>query len=407
MACDEQLAELDGGKIANHPSIFIHVEEGLKQNPNGLAVIVMHQPGRHLSELIENESTQHQDSSHTFKHLSWTYSELHTAALRVSAGLMALGVQPGSTIVTLMPNGIEFPILLWASIVMRLKLATLDFGALREARSMELKNFMISLKPDVVVVPDNEGAESVDRALSSADVKQPLRIVLGGCTENGWRTMVAIGKMGINHQINEQSLLEQARSGDDPNRIYSVLFTSGTSSGKPKGCPKRVISLANSMANPVWSKILPSSRVLIQSANFLVIAQNFAIRAWKVGAAIVIANATFSPETTLRAIEEEHIRLLFVVPSMIHAFVENLLLKSWNLDSVLTCHVGGDIITQKHLIKASVLFPKTNVLNSHGMTEGGGLFVWPYFNTPLDRIPFVQYAKKLKESPDNVVSLLG
>ena len=58
------------------------------------------------------------------------------------------------------------------------------------------------------------------------------------------------------------------------------------------------------------------------------------------------------------------------------------------MSSVRRIQVGGDAITKGLLLKTASIFPKAQVCVNHGMTEGGGSFMWPFFQTPISSIPF-------------------
>ena len=71
-------------------SLYLHLEEGLEKSPHEPAVIVMSQSPDHLAELLP--SCRDEDPE-TADCLSWSYTQLQHAALRVAAGLAAQGVR--------------------------------------------------------------------------------------------------------------------------------------------------------------------------------------------------------------------------------------------------------------------------------------------------------------------------
>ena len=166
MASNEQLSEIDGGPLANNDtmktSVFSNIEQGLRKNPHKAAVVCMHQPANHLSGLVpvDNE-LQQQGGGHRTDCLTLTYTQIHRAALTLAAGMIANGVRPGSTIVTLIPNGGEYGVLLWTCTILRLTFAAVDPSALGLAGNKELRDLMAVVKPGVVVVPDGAGARAV------------------------------------------------------------------------------------------------------------------------------------------------------------------------------------------------------------------------------------------------------
>lgn len=149
-----QQAESYGGDLTVKHNIYIPLEEGATRHPDNAAIIAMHQPGDHLANLTSSPKSPNPP-------LSWTHRELSTAALSVALGLSSRGVRRGGTVVMLFPNRVEWAILMYATIMMGLTFAPLDFGMVTEARSEELKGLLQTLRPDVVVVGDGEGATAV------------------------------------------------------------------------------------------------------------------------------------------------------------------------------------------------------------------------------------------------------
>lgn len=197
----------------------------------------MHQPKDHLSQLAGQASDLEPGSGS----LVWTHKQLRRAALQVARALIASDVQRGSTLVTLIANRVEWPLLQYACTICGASFAPLDYGALNQPREVELRNFMSRLKPDAIVVATEENARSVDAALTKADQATPkVPIVLDrgqGPMENGWTSLLELVSKSDKATPSEDEILDEARA-EDPDRINMIAFTSGTSSGKPKGCRK-------------------------------------------------------------------------------------------------------------------------------------------------------------------------
>lgn len=376
--------------MAVKTSIFEHVEEGLQKNPDGPAVVVMHQSGNHLSELVEHTKpySPATNGAHQPACLNWTYRQLHGAALKLSAGLLAHGVRPDSTVVTLIPNRVEYSLLLWTSTIVRFTLACLDYGALTAPRFDELDNFMQTLNPDVVIVPDAEGAKAVDTALRDIGQRPQLCVVLDGPESPSWMTLLGLAQSSQLSPTKQKDLLEQARN-DDPERIQFVLFTSGTSSGNPKGCPRRVGNTCHVLQQYARDRPMEANtRTLLANANFRVIAPSFSLATWKAGGATVMPGEGFAPGNVLDAIEEHGLTLMMLAPASLHALIAEPSFKSRNKSSMKSVLLGGDMITKDLLAKAQNSFPTSLIAVAHGATEGAALFRWPFANTPIEQVPY-------------------
>jgi len=59
-----------------------------------------------------------------------------------------------------------------------------------------------------------------------------------------------------------------------------------------------------------------------------------------------------------------------------------------DLSCVKRIQVGGDAVTKQALIKCATLFAGAQVCVNQGMTEGPGVFTWPFLTTPPQDIPF-------------------
>lgn len=381
---EPSLAEIDAGPLANErTSVFWHIEQGLHQGPQKPAVVCMHQPPNHLSDWVPSDNESGQQNSRR-DCLTLTYLQLHGAAMTVVAGMMAQGVRPGTRILTLIPNGGEYTILLWACTLLRLTFTSLDPSLLDDAASRtELRDLMTNdLQPGIVVVADSVGALVLDELIRGTE--PPLRISLSSDNfPDGWLSLATLVAGGRSHpsSFDEEGLCQAARK-DDPERIHSILFTSGTSNGRPKGCPQRVASMTHVLEHLSWLITRDNSTSVLQQAhNSRAIAPAHTLQTWRQGGTVVMAQASFAVEDTLTAILHHEVTFIVLSPAMVHALAREMDGDRKEKHSVRTIHLGGDAITKDVLMKAAALFPTAKVCISHGMTEGLGFFEWPFRDT--------------------------
>jgi acyl-CoA synthetase (AMP-forming)/AMP-acid ligase II len=369
MAVDESWSEIDGGPLANTTSLFSHLEQGLRKNPHDAAVVCIHQPAHHLSKMVPvDDEFRQRNSSQSIECLTLTYTQVHRAALLLAAGMIANGVQPGSTILTLIPNGSEYSVLLWTCTILRLTISSLDPSALDVSGNEDLWRLMEILKPGLVIVPDAAGARVVDNAIEDLSLLKPLRILLekdGECnTSSEWKTILTLAADASKCHIEEDTLLKDARN-DDPNRIHSIFFTSGTSAGQPKGCPQRTSSMTHVLHSQSWlmntSGHNAAKLVLVQPHNSRAVAPALTLQTWREGATVVMPDAgSFAIRLTLDAINRQGVDFVVLTPAMVHALAQELASSGpTNLDSVSTVHLGGDAVTKDVLTKCAALFPKS------------------------------------------------
>ncbi|OTA56062.1 acetyl-CoA synthetase-like protein [Hypoxylon sp. EC38] len=392
------LADINGGPLAKTPqSIFSQIERGLLRSPNQPAVICMHQPADHLAKWMDlNGSLPSVNATGLTKDcLTVTYAQLHTAALKLAAGLTANGVLPSSICLCIIPNGGEYALILWACAILRLTLASLDPSVLENREGFP--DYLQSLKPAVVFADDLRSGEEIEYSLTQMPLASHpgLKILLhhdDRTSSYDWKNFQDLSETNLSPDdtFDEATLLNDARS-DDPNRIHSVLFTSGTSAGSPKGCPLRVGSMTHILESQSWL-ITPDNchRVLQQAHNSRAIGPQHMLQTWRVGGAIAMPTGpSFAIEHALEALQHHDVTFIVLSPSMVHSLAHELPRMPAGIgESVKTIQVGGDAITQEVLAKCAKLFPQAHVCVNHGMSEGGGFFRWPFFERPVEGIPY-------------------
>lgn len=178
---------------------------------------MIHQPVTHLSALRPGSSELPLKET---KCLKWTYADLRHASLLVALGLRANDVQRGSTRATLIFNGAEYLVLLWASAILQLTFVLLDPRLLDAGREEQLQDYMRRLKPAIVVVPDGMGANTLNTALEAADVEAVMKMVLDGAHVQRWRGLADVATFHGGDVENEDSLIAQDTALEqDSNRV--------------------------------------------------------------------------------------------------------------------------------------------------------------------------------------------
>ncbi|KAI1113091.1 hypothetical protein F5Y14DRAFT_229724 [Nemania sp. NC0429] len=417
-----------------HLSIFEHIEQGFKKNPHAPAVIVTFQSTDHLQKLfLSTEEThqikpQYQQLQYQAQNELWqklrqqgdvrqgemrdavaestalggetrclslSYLQLHQAALHVALGLRSMGAQPNTTLLMLIPNGAEYAILLWACALLRVTYVSLDPCCLDISGFTNLKHTLRELKPQIVVAPDAASGRSIDVCISELGLPQPIRACLSDAPRSGsgagWKTFASIAKHATLSSAADTDAMVAAARRDDPRRIHSIMFTSGTS-GRPKGCPMRVSGMSHALQSQSWLVSAESGVMALQQAhNSRGIAPAQTLQTWKAGGAIIMTGQNFNVAKAAEAIRTRGATFLVLTPPMVHEMAAELAerpLVPMGLSSVHTVQIGGDAVTRDVLIKCAALFPHARVCINHGMTEGPGSFIWPFSRVPPQEIPF-------------------
>ncbi|KAK4233722.1 hypothetical protein C8A03DRAFT_19245 [Achaetomium macrosporum] len=353
-----------------------------------------------------------------------TYRQLHRAALKLAAGLLANGAQSDTTAVMLIPNGAEYAMLLWAFILLRITYVSLDTASLDISGFTGLKHTLRTVKPQLVIVPDPASGKAVDVAVSELRLAQPIRLCISSSSSapsssdavpdpasaTSWRSLASVAADAAKRPIDEAGLLSAARN-DRPGRIHYILFTSGTSGAAPKGCPLTVAGMSHVLHSQSWLVDAESgaARLALQQAhNSRAIAPLQTLQTWRAGGAVVmtgrglsvadVADAVCGPARPLG----HGATFVVMTPPMVHELAAELAARRRRLrlenggdttrgldvSSVRRIQLGGDAITKDVITKCAALFPQAQVCVNHGMTEGPGAFMWPFFDTPVASIPF-------------------
>lgn len=387
------LSALDGGpkpELAYGGSLWSLLEHGASKDPLKLAIVSITQPRHHLSSLIQPgrvETTNAQiphssnqgfdETAESIDCLRWNYAQLRRAAASVSnSDAFSKDLVPGSTIVTILPSCVEWALFQWVSALRCLTFVPLDTSLLLPERKSQLISYLERLRPALLVVENEDAANAVSHA-SAAGKFVALRGLCLSAMNNS-----------IHHSKNESwlTMAEIIRGAGSPlpkpvpdrlDRIALILFTSGTSTGRPKGCPATVKNLLASTANNSSSKFDSNTIALVQSANFRVISWGMSHNVWKSGGTVVIPAPYFSPAATLLAIEATRATHIGLVPIQMYLIAKNPRYSRLAVDSLRGVWVGGDVATAGLIQKTQETFPNAIICGSHGMTEGLGAFGWP------------------------------
>ncbi|KAF2209147.1 hypothetical protein CERZMDRAFT_47840 [Cercospora zeae-maydis SCOH1-5] len=387
---DANVAQISGGQLPTHTSVFQHLEEGLHRSLNEPAIICPHQSYGHLDKLVSEEGVIRGDGTPSprseLECMTLTYEELHCTALKLVDGLIALGARPRSTILIAVPNRVEFAIILWASILMQLTMVNMDVSSLEVPEHNHLKDALRTLRPSIVLLQGFDVTEAVRVAAHELNLAPPLYIALdapfsGKCIPF---SQLLTGRL----KADDEYELLQRLGDDDPNRIHSITFTSGTTS-KPKGCPLRVKGMSHMLHS--WSWLINKdngTRSLQQLHNSRAIAPAQMLQTWKAGGTVVMPGRNFVIEDTLDAITNHDASFIVLSPAMVHRLGEIQGGHSLATSSVRSIQIGGDAVTKDVLDKCARIFPTASICAHHGMSEGGAAFKCAFFDTPTTEVDF-------------------
>ncbi|RYO97394.1 hypothetical protein DL765_011238 [Monosporascus sp. GIB2] len=329
-----------------------------------------------------------------------TYRQLHESALKLAAGLIANGARPDTTILMLIPNGGEYTILLWACLLLRITYVNVDPSSLDISGFTALKHTLQSLKPQLIVTPDASSGRAIDVAVNELELPQPIKLCLSKPTSpSNWKSLSTIASDGAKNPVDETVLISSAKR-DRPSRVHYLLFTSGTS-GVPKGCPLTVAGMSHNLHSQSWlvdSESGAARFALQQAHNSRAICPLQTLQTWRAGGCVLMTERGLRVDDVAEAVCGAHpYRATFIVlsPPMVHELAAELAARrikgsgvELDVSSVRRIQVGGDAVTKDILAKCAALFPQAQVCVNHGMSEGPGIFAWPFRDMRVSDIPF-------------------
>lgn len=378
-----QFADKDGGVlVSRQPSVFKQIERGLLKSPHQPAIICMHQSRSHGVKYKgagfdegNHDVVQEDDDAECLK---MTYTQLHASAVKFARGLVDREVQAGANVLCMVENGIEYALLLWAGVIARLTHSPIDPALLEPGKANELRCYLQVLKPDVVVIPSTSHIDAVERAASQLGIVLKHGIFLEQDGQQNkrrhWKSFSEVMDRGVTSEsFVHNELLNTARC-DDPDRISSIMFTSGTSAGRPKGCPLSVASQTHALKSQAWLINKDNcTRVLQQGHNSRAIALLHALLTWQAGGALVLpTGSSFSLGHTVDAILHHRATFVALSPALVHTIGQELLsrgAKTGDWDHVQMIQVGGDAVTKEVIEKCAALFRRARVVVNHGSKQ--------------------------------------
>ncbi|GGL08470.1 long-chain acyl-CoA synthetase [Planomonospora parontospora subsp. antibiotica] len=264
-----------------------------------------------------------------------TYGDLHDRVNRVSHGLLARGVTPGDTVVTVLPNGVD---------AITMMLATYQIGAY------------------LVPVNWHYTAEEIGYIITDCAAR-----VVVGCERHA---------DAVPGGYEEVAALAADRPATPPaeRRAGSMmLYTSGTT-GRPKGVRKRLIEVTPEELFPIlvrksWRhfRLPPDGVHLVLSQLYHSAPYGQAMMALQYGHSLVLTER-FDAEEVLELVERHRVTNTFMVPTMFHRLL------------ALPAEVRGkyDLSSLTHLYHGAAPCPPAT---KQAMIDWLGPVLWEYYGS--------------------------
>lgn len=174
------------------------------------------------------------------------------------------------------------------------------------------------------------------------------------------------GMFGYEQLIAEHAPVADAlRANDD---LAGVFYTGGTT-GFPKGVMLSHSNLCSGAVTAIVEGVVEQGDIGLHAAPMFHLADGmFALALTQRGCTHVMVPA-FKPDLVLRAVREERVSALLLVPTMIQMLVDHPGLPEYPLDSLRRIAYGASPISEALLDRAMQRLPNAAFLQCYGQTE--------------------------------------
>jgi acyl-CoA synthetase (AMP-forming)/AMP-acid ligase II len=361
------ISEIYGDFLPEDDStLWQRFNESVSSYPDSIALAISHQsPGLYGIQNQPLEDDQYQEAPY----LRWTFRNLRYATSKLSNALKARGVTPGMAIITFLPNGAEYILMLWAANEIGCLLAPINPRNLsNEVEVAHMISTVASTAPGkrlLIVAGDSAVADHID---SLAGTDNAIKICVGGNNPiSKWSSFQEL--MEDPSEIEDYPVMTNGSTLKSPFEV--LLFTSGTTS-LPKGCIwdrsnlTCVLTFRANLAGRFepgdkWGLVLPNNHAMC----FFSLVTSHAI-----GGAVVFPGATFAPPSMLSIMRLEKCTHTSLVPTMVNAMLSVEEAGGTRLDDLKNVFLGGTMISPEVLRQCTEELGSSGVENGYGMTEG-------------------------------------
>ena len=318
--------------------------------------------------------------------IRYTYQDLHRHARQLASALQLQGLRPRQSLATFLPNSAQFAICLLAAAILNVSLVPLDVRSLD--RIDEVRHYLNIVKPDAMIVSDEQCALKFDEIDDAKACKNGLKILIAGVspTNGGWLRLKDLMKTP------PPATFETEISGTD---AALIVFTSGTSD-LPKACITSCKNIASFISiSQAAERRAPEERWLQQFPISHIGGISVMLGAWAAGACLVIPSPYFDAQASLEAIELESCTRMLAVPAMVDQLLALPTFAPARVRSLKFVHVGATMVSPEVLAKCKdpAGFGARNALPAYGMTEALALLSWNDDDEPIIEQGFASIGK--------------
>lgn len=354
------LAEDAGEDLIIDKSFTAHLKTICEKHSEKVALVCRHQPADFLYQNSNNEGTPHVC-------LRWTYAQFHEASSTLAAQWHSNGIRKGMRIATFLHGCTEWAVAFYAAALLGCALVSIN-PAMASKRD-DVQHMLGLADVSAIIVWDAKMASDLEEAAGANYLDECLLRLVAGRSDaeipKGWAYLEHLMRRNVERPTFSSLDLEEPT----PDDLLLVIFTSGTTS-RPKGVRQTHRSwLAGSISSSI-AKQSGSKR----ECNHLPLFHSFGIltlcTAWTTGAPVCIPSATFEPNASLRAVEEEKLSMISGSPAMMLALINHPSRPTTNLSSLDFIVVGSAMIPPTLIKGLAEGLQCRKVACGFGMSEG-------------------------------------
>ncbi len=304
-----------------------------------------------------------------------TYSELDIMAEKLAYALFKMGVKKGDKVGLWLQNIPEWVVGWFAVPRIGGVVVPMDIWY----KPSEAEYIMGHSESVAVLTSDGHGKTDFIKMLEDIKPKLPLLknvIVVGKAP--GWGTSFDDAlKMGEGWENDEE--YRKRKSSLDVDDVTFILYTSGTT-GKPKGAMLTHYNIVqNGLDTANTLRATEEDRYLVQVPFSHCFGCVLGITAAVTKGSAIIPLPVFTPENSLKAIEENRATIVHGVPTMFIRMLEILKTKKYDMSSMRTGIMAG-APCPVDVMKAVKTDMHTDILIAYGLTEASPVITMTSFD---------------------------
>lgn len=328
-----------------------------------------------------------------FPHVSLTYAEVDTAARAVAKGLIALGVQPGMHVATLMPNCPDWLPAYYGALYAGAAVAALNARYKRQELGYTLPHCDASVLLTTDAIADHVdhaaliaetlpdiAAQSDPAYLHLAAAPRLRAVVLAGRSKREgflkFDRLIALGAAVPDEAV------DAARAAVHPDDVAALLYTSGTTAN-PKACALTHAGIQRSWYTFAEIVDLAGGEKLWMPMPFFHTGGIGPMAAIASRGAAFMTQAHFEPAHVVALVERHRIEHLYSgFPQFSLTVLQHPTYSKERFGFIRSMLNVGPPAMQHSIQDA--LPPGAALLNLFGMTEGSGIVTFTPFDAPIE-----------------------